>query len=179
MSTPVCARCPRALGVSCCEAEGEERLALLTPTDIVRIRDAVRRRAETFVEEEWVDEAEAAAYEARRPLYRGYFRKGPRRQTLRRVSGACVFLDRRTGCTLSPGIRPTACLLYPFDQLPDGSWSLQVSRFGSLPEAARARNGCLAVEEGERMDDVLDALGLDPEAVEALGERLWREVQAG
>jgi len=34
---PVCARCPAALGASCCEVKEDERLATLTRADVERI----------------------------------------------------------------------------------------------------------------------------------------------
>lgn len=183
MSEHVCARCPKVLGASCCEPRDGESLALLTGTDIARIASYVRRRPALFVHEEWTDPAEAADYEERRPLYRGYFREedGFRRRALKAVDGACVFLDRENGrgCTLPQEVKPTACLLYPFELFADGSWSVGVTRYGS-PEAARgSADGCLAVEEAGRMVDVLRAFGTTRPEVEALGERLRREVQAG
>src|SRR5207245_196045 len=101
-----------------------------------------------FSEDEWLSEEEARLYSERRPLYRDYFRHGPRRLTLRREAGACVFLDRKEGCALPTEVRPTACRLYPFELWADGTWSLQVERHGSLA-AARLERGhaCLAVEE--------------------------------
>ncbi len=180
MNLSPCARCPKLLGTSCCETKGDERLALLTSADIARVRDAVRRRPEAFVEEEWVDEGEAQAFEARRPLYRGYFRHGPLRRTLRRRDdGACVFLDRERGCALDDQTRPVACRLYPFDLLADGRWSVLVSRHGSVEAAAASGQGCLAVEEAAGMGTLLGAFGLTRRTVEALGETLRREVQAG
>ncbi|MGA9523222.1 MAG: hypothetical protein WBV82_17270, partial [Myxococcaceae bacterium] len=64
-----------------------------------------------------LEDEEARAYEARRPLYRGYFRAGPRRLTLKlqRVAGEdrahCVFHSPGTGCSLPAEVRPTACRL--------------------------------------------------------------------
>ncbi len=175
----VCARCPKALGASCCEVKEDEYLALLTGADIRRIGEHVRRRPEHFVEEEWVERDEALEYEARRPLYRGYFRHSLLRRSLKRRDGACVFLDRETGCTLPAEVKPTACLLYPFEQVADGSWSVAVARYGSLEAAKGQWDACLAVEEAKRMADVLRAFGTTRPEVEALGERLRREVQAG
>jgi len=175
----VCARCPRALGRSCCEVDERERLATLTWADVDRIAAATSRRPRTFAEVEWLTPEETQVYESHRPLYRGYFARGPARLTLRRRGGACVFLERGRGCTLGEDVRPTPCLLYPFELWPDGSWSFQVDRFGSL-EAARAASGssCLAVEEAGSMEEVLAAFSLTREAISALGERLRVEVRA-
>src|SRR4029079_5132 len=114
------------LGSSCCEVGDGEQLATLTSVDVERIAPAPSLSPKRFCEVEWLTEAEAHEYEERRPLYLGYFSRGPARWTLKRKDGACVFLDRKQGCTLSPSPRPTACLLYPFEQWPDGSWALQV-----------------------------------------------------
>lgn len=176
---PVCARCPQALGASCCEVKEGEQLATLTLADVARISAATGRAAASFQEDEWLSEEEAADYEARRPLYAGYFRHQPRRLTLRRKGGACVFLEPGRGCSLSPDVRPTACRLYPFELWPDGTWSLQVDRFGAL-EAARAAppgSACLAVEEATGLEHVLSAFGLTRETVEQLGAQLASEVR--
>lgn len=177
-SLPPCVRCPKALGASCCEVKDGEQLATLTLADVARISAATGRAPDAFSEVEWLSEEEAADYEARRPLYAGYFRHQPRRLTLRRRDGACVFLDRARGCTLSADVRPTSCRLYPFELWPGGQWSLQVDRFGSL-EAARAGPGsaCLAVEEATEMEHVLAAFGLTREEVEAIGAVLAAEVR--
>jgi len=180
-STPerTCARCPRALGRSCCEVDGGEQLATLTWADVDRIAAATSRPPRAFAEVEWLSPEEAQSYESRRPLYSGYFARGPARLTLRRRGGACVFLERGRGCALGEDVRPTPCLLYPFELWPDGSWSFQVDRFGSL-EAARAASGdsCLAVEEAGSMEDVLAAFSTTRDAIVALGERLRVEVRA-
>lgn len=178
----VCARCPKLLGASCCEPKPGERLATLTTEDVRRIREHLRRRAETFSEVEVLSDEEARAYEAQRPSYAGYFRSGPNRVTLRRRgggSGACVFHDRERGCVLPSEVRPTACRLYPFERYADGSIGLQVGRYGSIDAAARGSDACLAVEESEDFDEVLRAFSLTREEVEALDERLRREVRSG
>ncbi len=177
----VCARCPRVLGASCCEVVGDEQLATLTLVDVRRISAWLRRPSSRFVEVEWLDDEEARAYEVRRPLYRGYFRAVPRRVTLKRVGGDarshCVFLSPGQGCSLPADVRPTACRLYPFEQLPDGRWSLQVGRYGG-PEAARgATDACLAVEESNDLGDVLRHFGVTRAQVEELGVQLAREVE--
>ncbi|HYV46171.1 MAG TPA: hypothetical protein VFA20_14980 [Myxococcaceae bacterium] len=178
-SEHTCARCPRALGRSCCEVEDGEQLATLTWADVDRISDATGRPARAFAEVEWLSVEDGRAYESRRPLYHGYFARGPARLTLKRRAGACVFLQRGRGCSLGADARPTACLLYPFELWPDGSWSLQVDRFGSLEDARVARgSSCLAVEEASSMDGVLAAFSTTREDVAALGERLRGEVRA-
>jgi Fe-S-cluster containining protein len=177
-SPSACARCPKALGASCCEVKDGEHLATLTLADVARISLATGRAGRAFAEDEWLSEEDARDYEARRPLYDGYFRHGPRRLTLKRREGACVFLDRTRGCSLSADVRPTACRLYPFELWPGGEWSLQVDRHGSLDSARTAAgSACLAVEEATEMEHVLQAFGLTREEVEALGERLAGEVR--
>src|SRR5512140_3635279 len=104
---PPCPRCSNLLGTACCEVRDDEQLATLTWADVERIRVAARLPAAAFSEEEWVTEKQATEYERRRPLYRGYFRSGTSRLTLRRQRGACTFLHPRIGCTLSPNVRPT------------------------------------------------------------------------
>lgn len=174
---PACARCERTLGQSCCQVRPDEHLATLTLTDVARIREARGLAARRFVEEEWLTEEEAREYEQRRPLYRGYFDRGPVRLTLARREGACVFFQREGGCTLTVEERPTACRLYPFEQWPDGQWSLQVERFG-VPEEARASGAaCLAVEEANGMEDVLRAFSMHRAEVETLGRTLHGEVR--
>ena len=182
MTTPAapahpCRRCSRALGTACCEVDVHEQLATLTHADLERIRQATARAAASFAEEEWFTEAEARDYEERRPLYRGYFRHATARLTLRRKDGACVFLDRSTGCTLAPDVRPTACLLYPFDLFAGGEWGVALGKFGSLEEA-RAHRGeaCLAIEEADGLDALLRTFGTTREEIEALGQRLAAEV---
>jgi Fe-S-cluster containining protein len=175
---PVCARCPVVLGVSCCEVKEGEHLATLTRADVERIGAHTGLAARRFVAEEAFSEWEAAEYEARRPLYRGYFRRGPVRLTLATRAGACVFHEKGRGCGLPADVRPVACRLYPFERCPDGSWSVQPSRYGDLAEARAGGGACLALEEAERMEDVLAAFGTTREAVEALGERLAEETRA-
>lgn len=80
---PVCARCPAALGSSCCEVREGELLATLTRADVARLAAHTGLAARRFVQEEALTEEEAAGYEARRPLYRGYFRRQPVRLSLR------------------------------------------------------------------------------------------------
>jgi Fe-S-cluster containining protein len=175
----VCARCPRALGESCCEVQDGERLATLTWSDVDRIAAHTGRAGRSFAELDPLTESLALEYEARRPLYRGYFARGPFRLTLRRRAGACVFLDRARGCRLPPEVRPTACQLYPFELAADGSWTLMVQRFGTLEAARRAPGeSCLAVEEARSLDELHRAFGLSNAQVESLAGRLREEVRA-
>ena len=153
-------------------------MATLTHADIARIAEHTRLGTRRFVVEDGLDEEEAQAYESRRPLYRGYFRRGPIRLSLASRAGACVFLDRVQGCVLPSDVRPTACQLYPFEQWADGSWSVAVGRFGNLPEAREAGGACLAVEEAEAMEGVLATFGRTREEVEALGAQLAAEARA-
>lgn len=176
-SLSACERCERTLGQSCCQVGPGEHLATLTLTDVERIREATRLSPRRFVEEEWLTEEEARDYETRRPLYRGYFDQGPRRLTLARRDGACVFFRPQGGCTLSAAVRPTACRLYPFELWPDGQWSLQVERFGSMEEARASGAACLAIEEADGMDDILRAFDTRRAEVEALGRTLHGEVR--
>ncbi|HSP78396.1 MAG TPA: hypothetical protein VLQ93_07700 [Myxococcaceae bacterium] len=176
---PVCARCPAALGSSCCEVREGELLATLTRADVARLAAHTGLAARRFVLEEALTEEEAAGYEARRPLYRGYFRRQPVRLSLRTTrEGACVFLVPGQGCGLPAEVRPVACRLYPFERWPDGSWSVMVGRYGDLAEARAGGGACLAVEEAEDMEAVLAAFGTSREEVEALGAQLAEEARA-
>ncbi|EPX65355.1 hypothetical protein D187_000781 [Cystobacter fuscus DSM 2262] len=172
---PVCARCPRLLGSSCCEVKPGEQLATLTRSDVERIAAHTGLSPRRFVAEEYLTEEDAAGYEARRPLYRGYFRRGPVRLTLLVRAGACVFHERGQGCGLPPEVRPLACRLYPFERWPDGSWSVQMGRYGDLEQARAGGDACLAVEEAGDMEAVWAAFNTTPETVEALGARLAEE----
>lgn len=174
----VCARCPKVLGASCCVAREGERLVSLTLSDVARIREHVRRPAQSFTTTEVLEVEEAWAYEERRPLWRGYFLQSAQRLTLKLKGRACVFLDERTGCTLPEDVRPTGCRLYPFDQWPNGEWGVQVGRYGSLEGARAATDACLAVEEADDLDALFELFGTTREQVEALGEKLRREVRA-
>lgn len=162
--------------MSCCEAPPGTHLATLTVVDVERIALHVGRHASAFAEDEWLTEEEALRYEARRPVYAGYFRHGPRRLTLRRAGGACVFLNRANGCVLPEAVRPTACRLYPFESTTEG-WSLQVDRHGGAAEA-RAAGGaaCLAVEEAPDLEALMRAFGTSEQQLELLVEYLRREV---
>ncbi len=175
---PVCARCPVLLGTSCCEVKEGEHLATLTRADVERIAAHTGLASRRFLAEEYLSEGEAADYEARRPLYRGYFRRGPVRLTLATRAGACVFHEKERGCGLPADVRPVACRLYPFERWPDGSWSVQMGRYGDLAEARAGGGACLAVEEAEGMEEVLAAFGTAREAVELLGEQLAEEARA-
>jgi Fe-S-cluster containining protein len=172
----VCARCPKALGVSCCEA-GPRGLATLTHADIERISEHSGRPAKHFVDEEWLTLEEAADYEALRPLYRGYFAQGPKRLTLKTRGRGCVFLGAE-GCSLPAAIRPRACALYPFERLADGSWSIRPPRYGALEDARTAGDGCLAVEEAAELDGLLAAFALRLEDLDRIAAVLREEVIA-
>lgn len=174
-----CRRCAGALGRSCCEVEEGDALATLTWSDVARLESAGHRRAR-FLEEEWLSAEEVAAAVARRPLYDGYYDPMPRRLTLQRRAGACVFFESGRGCTLTASVRPTACLLYPFDVGAVGL-GLQVDRFPTLAEAqaeARLPGGaaCLAVQEASDWETLAAAFDTEPTAIVALAQRLEAEV---
>ncbi|XXF77012.1 YkgJ family cysteine cluster protein [Myxococcaceae bacterium GXIMD 01537] len=173
----VCARCPRVLGASCCEPREGERLATLTRADVARISEHTGLAARRFVHEEGLTEVEAAEYEARRPLFRGYFHRGPVRLTLAVRAGACVFLDRERGCSLPEETRPVACRLYPFERQADG-WSVTEGRYGDLEAAREGGGACLAIEEADGLEALLSAFNTTWEALEALGVRLAQEARA-
>jgi uncharacterized protein len=177
--TSPCSRCAAHLGRSCCQAEDCEALATLTHADVQRIQAATHLARGSFVEEEVFQEAEARAYEQLRPGWRGYFRQGPVRLTLVRAEGACVFFEKGAGCSLSPSVRPTACLLYPFEPKEDGSWTLAVERTGSVERARDSGEPrCLAVEEADGRGALLRAFRLSSSALRLLAERLRAEVRA-
>jgi uncharacterized protein len=174
-----CARCSAHLGRSCCEARDDEPLATLTRADVERIQRATHRARDSFVDQEVLDEGQARAYERLRPGWRGYFRHGTVRLTLARAGGACVFFRQESGCTLSPEVRPTACLLYPFEPAEDAGWTLAVEREGSMARAlASGEPRCLAVEEADGRGALLRAFGLTPESLRDLARRLRAEVLA-
>ena len=174
-----CTRCAAQLGRSCCEVGEGESLATLTLADVERIQAATYRGRESFVEEEAFKETQTRAYEQLRPGWRGYFRARPLRLTLARAHGACVFFQPQRGCTLSPDVRPTACLLYPFEPGLPGTWTLAVEREGSV-DAARASGEprCLAAEEADGRGPLLRAFGLSDASLQSLTERLRAEVRA-
>jgi len=175
---PPCARCAATLGRSCCEAAEDEPLATLTQADVARIQAATHRPRGAFVVEEVLLEAEAREYEARRPAWRGYFRRGTVRLTLAKKAGACVFHDRLSGCCLAADVRPTACLLYPFEPAEAG-WTLAVERGGAVAEAQVAREArCLAVEEANGQRALLRAFGMTLASLQAFADRLRLEVRA-
>jgi len=151
---------------------------MVTRADIARISEYTDLPARRFTEEEGVSESGAADFEARWPLYRGYFHRGPVRTTLLARDGACVFFDRASGCTLPSDVRPIACRLYPFEQWADGTWSLAVGRYGDLAVAREEGSACLVVEESQSMDEVFVAFGTTREQVEALGAQLAREARS-
>ncbi len=174
-----CSRCAARLGRSCCEAADDESLATLTWADVARIQTATHLARTAFLQQEVFSEAEARAYESLRPGWRGYFRQGMVRLTLARSQGACVFLDRRTGCSLPPSVRPTACMLYPFEPTDTADWALAVERDASVERAlASGEPRCLAVEEADGRGALLRAFGQDAQSLEALRRRLRAEVRA-
>jgi len=171
-----CARCAPALGRSCCQPGPGERLATLTASDVQRLQAATGWKRERFVEDEPFGPEEARVYEARRPGYRGYFRRTSIRWGLRGERGACVFLGPG-GCTLAASVRPTPCLLYPFEPLENG-WTLAVERSGSVELAALSGEPrCLAVEEERSRGGLLRRFGLDVQTLTSLIERLREEVE--
>jgi len=172
-----CARCAEALGRSCCQPGPGDRLATLTASDVERIQSSTGWRRERFVENEPLSPEEVLAYEARRPGYRGYFRRTVVRWGLRSERGACVFLGT-SGCSLDDAVRPTACLLYPFEPAMHG-WTLAVERSGT-PELAAGSGEprCLAVEEARGRGGLLRSFGLDVQGLTALIVRLRAEVEA-
>jgi uncharacterized protein len=171
----ICAQCVRLLGRSCCEVSDDERLATLTLSDIERIEDAGISRSR-FVEEQWLTTEEALEYEDARPAYRGYFRHGPSRLTLRRNGTGCVFLDKKTGCTLDAATRPTACRLYPLEPRALDGPTLVPPRYGDL-DAARTSGGCLAAERATTVRRVARLLGVRQAEVDALSLRLADEIR--
>lgn len=172
-----CGRCAALLGRSCCQPGPRERLATLTAADVKRIGRATGLRRERFVEEEPFLPEEIRAYQALRPAWRGYFDRTAVRWGLRAERGACVFLGTG-GCTLGVEVRPTACLLYPFEPTERG-WTLAVERSGSVAEAgASGEPRCLAVEEARGRGALLRSFGLDVQTLTELKDRLHAEVQA-
>jgi uncharacterized protein len=178
-TTSPCSRCALHLGRSCCQAEAGEPLATLTQADVARIQTATHLPRQRFVEEEVFEEAQARAYEQLRPGWRGYFRLRTVRLTLGHANGACVFFAPGTGCTLSTEVRPTACLLYPFEPREDGGWTLAVEREASVESARNSGEPrCLAVEEADGRSALLRAFHTSTESLRVLSIRLRAEVRA-
>lgn len=156
-----------------------ERLATITWADAERLQAATGLDVEAFGEWEWLDADHVQAWLHVNPVYRGYLGPSPRRLTLKAVSGACVFLDKKKGCTLAKEVRPTPCRIYPFE--PGGR--LSVERFDTV-EAARAHvakgtaHACLAVQESGSFDELRRALLTTEDEVQMLAERLRAEVRA-
>jgi Fe-S-cluster containining protein len=177
-SEPPCARCPRQLGVSCCEVKDDEQLATLTWADVERLQAATGLSVEACTEWEWLNEEEVAKWSRLHPRFASYFGASPRRLTLKRARGACVFHGSQ-GCTLTAEQRPTACRLYPFEVRSEGGWGLQVDRFGSVEDAiASGEHACLAVEEADSFETLWAAFGTTPQALEQLSQRLEAEARA-
>jgi uncharacterized protein len=164
------------LGRSCCEVADDEHLATLTRSDVSRIRAAIKMRSEKFVDVEWMSPEECAAYEKLRPIYQGYFAQTPARLTLRRQQGRCIFLSSE-GCSLPPYAKPIACHLYPLQPSLTGEISLQAERHGSVAAARLSNHACLAAEEAETFDHLLEMLGMSREQHERLSFQLRDEVK--
>jgi Fe-S-cluster containining protein len=148
---------------------------MVTRADMERISAYTGLTSRHFIEVKGITEKEAADFESRWPLYRGYFLRGPVLLRLLARDGACVFYDDETGCSLPGDVRPVACRLYPFEKWADGSWSLTVGRYGDLAMARQEGSACLVVEESQSMEQVFAAFGTTREAVEALGAQLAEE----
>ena len=143
---PICAACLRLKGAVCCEVAPGEKLATLLLPDIERIEEATGLLRHRFVEREDLDPAERLAYETARPIYRGAF-VGNVRWGLKSSKGACVFLERGRGCTLSPEAKPLACRIYPLD--------FDLAGEVTLVDAPH----CLALERAEGPRHLLSMLG--------------------
>jgi Fe-S-cluster containining protein len=158
----ICAACPKAVGRSCCEVEGDLRLASLTSGDIARIEAATGRRAQFFVDHEVLTPMEQQKYERLRPANAGMVRDGVRRH-LRARNGACVFHRTDQGCTLPVEARPLNCRLYPFEF----NW------LGKLDVHAVER--CHAVEQSQDVSQLLRSLGTSRRKLWRLHLRLLEE----
>lgn len=182
--SPVCARCPRVHRRSCCEVEegSGQALATLTRADVERITAATGRPPRAFVGEEWLTAEEALQYERARPVFEGYYRRGPLRWTLQLRGGACVFHQAGRGCSLALDTRPLACRLYPFEPQPDGNFTLLADRVGheEFPPAAvvvvaEPEVRCLAVEESESMEALMRAFSVTLERLRGWAAALREE----
>lgn len=172
----VCARCPKLLGRSCCEVVEGQKLATLTSADVRRISAYLRQRPERFSEVEWLSVGEVATYEAHYPILRGYFASSTGRTTLRAQDGACVLFRPGEGCTLPSDVRPRLCRLYPFE-VRAGFVRPLVARYGSVPDAKAAQDGCLAMEEAEDLDALYAAFGTSEAEVKAMSAALGDEAR--
>jgi Fe-S-cluster containining protein len=174
-----CARCSKGLTATCCEVKPHERLATITWADVERLEAATGKKLESFAEWEWLDADHVEAWLHVNPVYRGYLGPSTRRLTLKAQGGACVFLDRKTGCTLHREVRPTPCRIYPFE--PGGR--LSVDRFESVEQARDhvtkgTAHACLAVQESGSFEALRASLGTTEDEVLMLADRLRLEVRA-
>ncbi|MBS2031566.1 MAG: hypothetical protein JST54_26945 [Deltaproteobacteria bacterium] len=165
MSTPghICAACPKAISKTCCQPGEPHGLATLTGGDIARIREATRKPARHFVDEEAFGPLEAHGHAQLRPANANAIVRGVRRH-LRAWDGACVFHSAESGCSLSADVRPLACRLYPFE----------VDAHGQVRLVIAGR--CHAEEALASPKEVLAALGLDEASVRALHDQLCEEL---
>ena len=163
-SPSACARCPAAQGRSCCEVEGDERLASLTRGDIARIQNATGLAASRFVDGEILSPERALEYERLRPANRGAVRNGVRAHLLAR-EGACVLHRPGLGCSLDPEVRPLLCRLYP----------LEVDELGRL--RAEPHGPCHAVDLGSETRALLADLATDETTVRRLHAQLLTELR--
>jgi hypothetical protein len=90
-----------------------------------------------------------------------------------------VFFIANQGCSLSEAVRPTACLIYPFDLTGEGTRVLQVDRFVGLEEAISAQGAaCLAVQEAQGWPELERKLGIKEGMLDEWFARLREEVVA-
>jgi Fe-S-cluster containining protein len=161
----VCARCPTATGRSCCEVDGDVRLATLTGGDIRRIQAETGLDPSRFTERQVIGPEEQHAYEALRPANRHVIRGG-QRVHLRTDGRACVFHTAATGCTLSKEARPLFCKLYPFE----------FNALGKL--TVEPVGACLAVAEQDGFAGLLRAFGVSRPKLQALHDQIQVELAA-
>jgi hypothetical protein len=160
-----CARCPSAQGRSCCEVEGEERLASLTEGDIARIQAATGLARARFVDREILNPEQAAVYEGLRPANFRSIRSGVRLH-LRAQGGACVLHDPAEGCRLRADDRPLRCRLYPFE----------FDELGRMH--AEPTGSCHAVDSAPDARTLLASLGTKESTLRRVHAELLAELRA-
>ena len=151
----ICARCAKTSKTCCQKAQ-----VFITKGDVRRVAEATGRT--DFHESAPASDPDYAANAELDPVWsRIYGPDGRRRILAHKPDGDCVFLTP-TGCTLSEDVRPSVCLLYPFDYTDSGIKGLDAPY---CPEPER-----------HNLPLLLTLLGMSREKAEAWRERLYREI---
>lgn len=152
----ICARCAR-LSRTCCQ----KAQVFITLGDVRRVEAAAGRTR--FHESAPASDPDYAADAALDPVWsRIYGKDGRRRVLAHKADGDCVFLGPK-GCALSEDVRPSVCLLYPFDYTHAG---------------IKGVDGPYCTEpERDNPALLLASLGMNRDKAEEWRERLYREIR--